>query len=339
MPDKENKAKKREAKPENGLRIRLFDADRTDRTVPFEEAIASKASTRQLLWIDIEGDLKRERRRALVDRFDLDESTDRALETPGKRPHVQLHGQHFQLRVAAEPDAEHPERAGWLDIVAGPNVVITRHSERLELLESLHERLAEDTKVGQLDSAEFAASVLDAVVTSYLAAIDAIEDDLDEFDAKALGGDHPADRLTRLVAIRRRIGRLRRLLAGHREQYGALGRRDFAGGTAPDDREAFQTVAARYESALASVESAREAMLGSFDVLMTRTTQRTNDVMRLLALVTVMAVPATVTAGFLGMNLIVPLPDDDPAAFWIVVAIVVALELGLLAVARWRRWI
>jgi len=38
-------------------RVRRFDADRTDEGLSFEEAIASKPSGRQLLWIDIAGEL------------------------------------------------------------------------------------------------------------------------------------------------------------------------------------------------------------------------------------------------------------------------------------------
>ena len=76
------------------------------------------------------------------------------------------------------------------------------------------------------------------------------------------------------------------------------------------------TVSSRFDAALAAAESGRDMVVSSFDVLMTRTAQRTNDVMRALTLFTVLGLPATITAGFLGMNVVVPVSKDDPASFW-----------------------
>jgi Mg2+ and Co2+ transporter CorA len=101
----------------------------------------------------------------------------------------------------------------------------------------------------------------------------------------------------------------------------------------------FGAVTSRFEGAILSLESTRDVVLGSFDILMTRTAQRTNDVMRVLTVATVMALPATITAGFLGMNVIVPVPNDDPAAFWLIVGVVVVFEIVVAAIARWRHWI
>ena len=339
MAKKASRADDPAADAENGVRIRLFDADRRDRSLSFDDAMAHKVSARQLMWIDVEGSLTDERRERLVERFDLVRTTDRALSKPNGRPSVKLHGRHFVLHLAAELDPDDPRQVGWLDIVAGPNVVITQHERQVGALGSMDRRIAEDATVGVADSAEFVAALGEAILTGYLAAIDRIEDELDDFDAKALLRRQPNDLFGRLVEIRRRIARLRRLLASHRELFGALGSPDFARGIDSEDPQVFFPLAGRFEAVLASLESTREAVLGSFDILMTRTGQRTNDIMRVLTVATVLAIPATVTAGFLGMNLIVPLPNDDPGAFWVVMGGIVVIELALLAIARWRGWI
>lgn len=322
-----------------GVRARLFDADRTDRELTFEKALASKVSARQLLWIDLDGETDAEELRRLAEHFDLDMETAHALASPTARPDVQLHGRHFHLRVAAEPDPMRPADAEWLDIVAAPNVVITRHARPLEFLAATNERIAADASIGELDSAEFVASMLDAIVTTYHAAIDGLEDELDDVDSQALARPRMPDLFARVVAIRRRVGRLRRLLAAHRELFAALGRPDFGRGVESADPDVFLAVAARFEGALQSLESTRDVVLGSFDILMTRTAQRTNDVVRVLTVATVMALPATITAGFLGMNVIVPVPDDDPTSFWLIVGVIVLFEVALVAIAKWRRWI
>jgi len=323
---------------EDGLRARLFDSDRTDRLLGFEDALKSRLSSRQLLWIDVQGDLDEAHLRALADRFELEPDTTEALGDWAGGPNVELHGRHFRLRIAAEPDPKRPT-APWLDIIAAPNLVISRHAEPLRFLEALNERIAADATIGELDSAEFVAGMLDAAVTTYLAAVDGIEDEIDEHDARSLAQPRSRDGIPQLVEIRRRIGRLRRLFAAHRELFASLGRPDFASGIKSADPEVFLPVVSRFDAALLSADSTRETVLSSFDVLLTRTAQRTNDVMRVLTMATVLALPATVTAGFLGMNLIVPLPKDDPNAFWVVMAAVLTFEVVVLGLARWRGWI
>src|SRR6185503_10188896 len=137
----------------------------------------------------------------------------------------------------------------------------------------------------------------------------------------------------------RRVGRLRRLLAAHREVFATLVRPDFARGIESDDPEVFLPVSSRFDAALAAAESSRELVVSSFDVLMTRTAQRTNEVMRALTLITVLGLPATITAGFLGMNVIVPVSKDDPTSFWLIAGVVILFEVVLVVIARMRRWI
>lgn len=324
---------------EKGLRIRVFDADRTDKVLSLEEALKARVSGRQILWIDVEGELESKSLKVMVERFGFDEETERVLGLPSSKPHIQLHGKHFHLCVAAEPDAERPQDIRWLDIVAGPNVVVTVHAEPLEFVEATDERIAADATIGELDSAQFVASVLESIVTSYHASIDRLEDELDVIDAKALSKQAPAELFDVLVAIRQRVGRLRRLFAAHRVVFSAIGGPDFARGISSDDTQVFVPVSGRFDGVLVSIESTREVVLGSFEILMTRTAQRTNDVMKVLTVATVMFLPATVTAGFLGMNVIVPVSEEDPASFWIILGFVLVFEVAVVVIARWRGWL
>jgi magnesium transporter len=336
----EKSADSPESSKDERIRARLFDADRTDRLLEFDEALKARASTHQLLWIDIAGELEREEHQALAARLELEPDTAATLTADRHAPSLELHGRHYHLRVAAEPDPKHPEDPTWLDLIGGPHLVISRHPAPLNFLDALNERIKADATLGELDSAEFVASVLDGVVTTYHLAIDRIEDEIDAHDARTLGRPQwNGDSIGRLVEIRRRVARLRRLLAAHREVFASLGRPSVVRAVSPENPEVFLSVSARFDAALVAAESSRELVVSSFDVLMTRTAQRTNDVMRALTLITVLGLPATITAGFLGMNVIVPVSKDDPASFWLIAGVVILLELFLIGLARLRHWI
>lgn len=232
-----------------------------------------------------------------------------------------------------------PGQTPWLEIVAGRNVVISRHLVPLQLLSDFDDRIEADATLGELSSATFVASLLDAVITSYHHAVDAIEDEVDALDAKSLKDDR-RDPLPELVALRRRIARLRRLLTDHRSLFASLASPDIAAFSGdPDGAAALRAVTARFEGAIAAVEDSREVLLGSFDVYMTRTAQRTNEVMKVLALATVLLLPGSLVAGLLGMNVTIPLSKDDPTSFWIVAIGVAAFAIAIVVVARARRWL
>ncbi len=321
-----------------GFRIRLFDADRTDRELTLEEALDTELSERQLLWVDATAPMNEGAAGALAERLDLAPATRSDLQASVSQPAIALHGSYFTLSVATIDATEDREEVRWIQIVACRNAVVTSHAEPIAFLDDMNTRIESDTLVGLIDAASFVAALLDAAVTSYLIAADAIEDAVDRLDASSLRPDVKTDLLGDLVELRRRITRLRRRLASHRELFASLGRADFAVIAEGDVAAPFAAVAEHFERAIAAVENGRDHLLGSFDVYMTRTAQRTNEIVKVLTIVSVFLLPSTVIAGLMGMNLKAPYSNDDPRMFWLVVALIVVVAIGTFLVLRLRRW-
>ena len=82
----------------------------------------------------------------------------------------------------------------------------------------------------------------------------------------------------------------------------------------------------------------KESTLGTFNLLVARISQRTTDVMKVLTLVTVILLPATLLAGVMGMNFQVGL-FDRAWIFWLVIAAMIGIAVLVLAIARDRHWI
>jgi Mg2+ and Co2+ transporter CorA len=318
--------------------IRLFDADRSDRELDIDEALDKRLGDRQLLWIDVEGHADPDTARAIAERLDLQPMTRGLLARAPRGAHIALHGDYLHVCIATQADHDPSEKPHWLDVVAKGDVVLTRHDDALPMLRDLDERIQADATIGELDAAAFAATTVDAAVTGYFKAVDAIEEAVDHLDAIALAGDPDHDVLADLVDVRRRISRLRRVLSGQREVFAAFATPDFRAAVG-DDAEAFGSIASRFDAAMQSVENSRDLLLGSFEVFMTRTAQRTNDTMKVLALATVLLLPGSLIAGLLGMNVIVPLDKDSPGSFWLVLVSIAVLAGVVLLVARLRRWI
>ena len=83
---------------------------------------------------------------------------------------------------------------------------------------------------------------------------------------------------------------------------------------------------------------AREAIVGSFDVLIARTGHRTNDIMKVLTLASVILLPGALLAGVMGMNFKVGL-FDVPWLFYLVLAVIVLIAPLTVGFAKLRHWI
>jgi magnesium transporter len=182
----------------------------------------------------------------------------------------------------------------------------------------------------------FAAGILDSILTAYFRQIESIEREIDRLDDIAVRRRADGSFLTAVLVIRRRIALLRRALAPNREALVPLERPDF--GLRSDLGVLWPGLVQRLERAIDGVENARELLVGSFDLYLGQASQRTNDVMKTLTIISAVALPAIVLAGVMGMNF-KPAFFDEPANFFVVVGAMVALSILILAVARWRAWI
>jgi Mg2+ and Co2+ transporter CorA len=324
----------------NGTRARLFDADQPDRRIQLDDALGLDLTDRQLLWIDVEGAVPDEVGTALGERLGLQRRTLAALGRPQGRPLVALHREYLHVRVAADPSDEEPGDTGWLDVIAGPNTILTRHDRPLPFLDDVDDRIERDATAGMLSSVAFFTTIIDGAITSYHAAVDAIEEDVDRLDAVLLRGYARDDLLRELVRLRRRIAHLRRLLADHRSVFTGLASPEIGGVLdEPEAAAMLQGLGSRFDGAMGAVDDSRDSLLGSFDIYMSRTAQRTNEIMKVLTIVTVLLLPGSVIAGLMGMNVEVPLVKDDPMSFWMVVIALATLAALVLVLARIRRWI
>ena len=303
-------------------------------------AFETKPTDRQVLWIDLTGDVERADAARLAPLLNLQPRTLRALARPADEPSVAVHRNYLHVRVAADPSDSDDRPSAWLDVVAGDNVVITHHDRPVSFLDDVDARIERDATAGSLSAAAFFTILVDGAIASYHVAVDGIEEDVDRLDAASLRGDATKGALRDLMRCRRRIAHLRRLLADHRPVFTALGSPELKSIIEdPDEAVLVANLAGRFDSALSAVEESREALLGSFDVYMSQTTQRTNEVMKVLTLATVLLLPGSMIAGLMGMNVIVPLNQDDPMSFWIVIGAIALLAISIVAVARARRWL
>jgi magnesium transporter len=298
-----------------------------------------KLGDRQLLWIDLEG-----RRRADLDRIAAIVGlapglVGRLIEAP-ERADLTAYPDHIHLiLMAVEPasgdDAEQLVRRP-IDVIAGRNWVVTVHDGHVRAFTRFDATTEGETTLGALDAGAFLAAITDEVLADYLEVVESMEREIDALDESALRHPRGSDVLVGIVGLRRRIGFIRRSLAPHRIAFAALARPEME--LHDELGKPWPGLTDRLERALEAVENLRDLLLGTFDIHMGRSAQDTNDVMKVLTLLSAVLLPAVVLAGVMGMNFQPPF-FSNPDNFWVVIGAMVALAVVILLVVRRRGWL
>jgi Mg2+ and Co2+ transporter CorA len=297
----------------------------------------------QVIWLDLI-DASEDEVAEVLDTLELGDAGRLRLGDPEGKPGIEQHEGHLRVTVVAVSDAElNPARERIVvDCFLGSNWVLTAHSAGLAVLDDFQAVAEGEGELGLLDAPSFLSTLLEWVVTSYLHAFDEIEETLDEFDVKALAqpSTNPDEQIRMLGDARRRVGRLRRTLAPHREVFTALSHSHFDPLSSEASAERFAALAARVDAALASARDARDGIANSFDVLIVRTEHRTNEIMKVLTLASILLLPGALLAGVAGMNVNFNAQVFvHSSLFWLVVITIVLIALATLAFARLRQWI
>ena len=325
--------------PRPAIRARLFDADRTDEEIePSEQAVKS-IGKRQLLWIDALVAKDATEHHELLRLAPFDEAVIERMWASAPGPRLSVHGDYFLARLVFLRQEDGRDENVLLDLAVGKNVVLTAHNEPVEFLAEIDERIREDTTLGEIDSTDFATVLMDGLITSYLELTDTILAAVDELDEEALKPTGRRNLLEDLVALRHRIAAIRRSLVAHRPVIAGMAGADFDVITEAQAGPRLEALTERFDNAISSIDTAREALIGTFDIHMSRTAQRTNDVMKTLTIVSVLLLPTGVIAGFMGMNIKAPYGTDDPTIFWVVLGIIVLIAAATLIALRIRRWL
>jgi magnesium transporter len=317
------------------LRARLYDARGADRDVELASEKVGRIDDRHLLWIDID-DRSDDDLALLASSLELESRLVRQLQVDGRRARLLRVPDRILVTLGALEEDEGKVGRRELDVLVGRNLVVTVHDGRLTAIEDFEDQLQDENGLGALDAGAFMTGLVDAVLSAYFNEIDRIERDIEALDQAALRFWGSSDFLSSVVALRHRIAIVRRALTPNREALSPIVRPDFE--VHEDLVRAWPGTIDRLERAIDGVDKARDLLVGSFDIYLGRSAQRSNDVMKTLTLVSAVALPAIVLAGVMGMNFKLPF-FEDPGNFWLVIGAMFAFAVGILAGARWRGWL
>ena len=341
-----------------GVRAFYYDAHGRDRELPLEEVDPKQLGDDKLLWIDV-AEARDETLAHLQKVLDVPAETLRAPNPTG-RPQLQNHGSFYQFAVDSAPGhhelAENGSDRGSaapqtneqngaepgsvrIMFIVAERWIVTIHQNEIPSFERFRDQGKAETLIGLLTGQMLAASLLDWHLGDYFDEVSRIESAVDKLDERVLRETSSKSLLGTMVALRRRVSRLRALLVAQREVFYGLSRPDFSLVTDSGAAPFYDALVQRFERAVDEVERSRNVVVGSFDLFTSRTSQQTNDLVKVLTFLTAIVGFCAAIAGLMGMNFKLAFFDTGMTGFSIVTGALIVTAAVAVAYARYREWI
>jgi len=228
-------------------------------------------------------------------------------------------------------------RTTELDIFLTPQFVLTFHYQPLRTTTHRRHRLNENDIPADRRPALLLYQILDALVHNYGPALEDFEKRISNIEEEIIARSDPHV-LDSIFRFKKEVLNLKRILGPQREVINRLSRGEFK--LIPTELRAYYRDVYDEISRYAELaENHRDLIMMALDAYLSATSNRLNEVMRALTLISTIFLPLTFLTGLWGMNFSsIPIASNS-LGFYIIVAASVLIGVGMFVFFKYKKWI
>ena len=253
----------------------------------------------------------------------------------------------FLVSRMTEFTAELTVHDDQLSIFTGPNYVLTFQDDYDDCLEVLRTRIkANFSQLRRKPIGYLAYALTDVVLDHYYPTMAAIGDYIEELEERIFDTQHERRLLNRILRIKKDVVRFRRLVYPERDKMSEILR--LPDEVVPEELKAYYRDA--YDHAIQALdlaESYRDNISSLADLFLSDQSNRMNEVMKVLTIISSIFIPLSFVVGLYGMNFqhedahghVLPLNMPELYSYWgypILLGVLVLIVAGQL-LYFWRR--
>lgn len=289
-------------------------------------------------WLDITGAYSPQLLSKVGEIFGLHPLALEDVLNSGQRPKVDFHEKHVFIVLSLPYWSNACIKVEQVSLFVGEHYVISFCSGTGEALEPVRQRLRQH--IGRLRSRSIAYLVytlVDVVIDSAFPLLETVGEQIEVLEDQILSRANQKD-LNTLHDLKRELLLLRRHLWPQREVVSRLLQHD--GELINENlRPYFSDCYDHAVQIIDLIETYREMLGGMLDIYLSSLSNRMNDIMRILTIISTIFIPLTFLVGVYGMNF-----SNMPELHWhygyfILWGVMLSIAVGLLILFRWKKWL
>ncbi len=250
------------------------------------------------------------------------------VEAYGDLLYVVLHGINFHA-------SEHAFDTHDTDFFVTSQFLVTVHDGKRRSIAHVAELCGRSGHILAEGPTALMHRIMDTMVGHYHPEVDELETWLDDLERQVLESPHQG-LMSEILAVKRDITNLRRIVVPQRDVLGRLSRREFD----LIGQEAAYRFRDVYDQLVRLADDAiilQDRITGMLDAHLASISIQLAQTSKLIAVVATLFGPLTVVTGLYGMNVPLPhLPGGDGAQFWWVIGLMATASVAMFA--GFRRW-
>ena len=318
-----------------------YDGDSYDeRQVPRIQDVFGARGNGKVHWIDLDGLGDLEALNQLAAHFHLHPlAIEDVLHAP-QRPKIEEYQDHFFIvtQIPAWND-RHEVIFEQASLFLGADFLITlQENPRTDIFSSVRARLRSGRGFARTRGHDYLAyAILDSVVDQFFPILETLGETIETLEDELL--EHPSrESLIQLHEIKRTLLRIRRNVWPLRDLFNTLVR-DESSLIGHDTKLFLRDCYDHTVRLMDVIESYRDLTASMMDIYLSSVGMRTNEVMRVLTVVSTIFIPLTFIVGVYGMNFEAIPGLKSPYGFPVCVGGMVLLAIGMLGIFRHKKWI
>lgn len=306
-----------------------------------DEARAAAQDPEAVLWVDFDG-RSAESDAILGQVFGFHPLAIEDVYKEGHNPKVEDYGRYLYIVVQALVRDQ-----GWdladlhtieVDLFVGKNFVVTHHAGPLPSIEAVRAPTLAAGKNHMARGATFLThAILDAIVDRFAPLAARFEQEIDALEVRVLKGTDESV-LARILELIRSLHHLRRVAIRQRDLLERLARAEFDE-IPPEAKPFFRDVHEHFKDFTEALEIMRDDLKSLFNAFVSLASQRMNEVMKVLTIISTIMLPLTFIAGIYGMNFRNMPELEWQHGYYYTLAVMGAVGVGMLAYFKRRRWL
>ncbi len=283
-------------------------AERVEEGFAAEQLPELIADATNVVWVDFLGETEKENKVAtsvMLDVFHFHPLTVEDCFETRNSPKVEAFPDYFYLIVHGIKPGE-TNAANFvtkeLDVFLGKNYVVTYHAERFKSIKEVKQQIRASTFVCGRGAAYLLHQILDHLVDLYMPVVEDFDTSINDLEERVFlmksGGNVI---LEEIMDLRRSVARLKRISSRQLEVLYRISHGEFPqipANVLPFYRDVHDHLQRISDLA----ENYRDLIAGLMDIHFSVVANRTNDVMKILAVFSSIILPLTLISGIYGMN-------------------------------------
>lgn len=256
-----------------------------------------------VLWVNVDGANQEEVLKSLGQCFGLHPLVLEDISDTRQRPKIEDHESYLYviLKMMSYDPTTNKIIIEQTSMVIGENFVLSFGEREGDVFDVVRERLRQGTgRIRKMGADYLAYNLLDAIIDNYFIVLEALGDEIEAVEEELLRKPHTRV-LGQIHILKREMMFMHKAIWPLREVIGVLSRGESAlvkQGTLAYLRNVYDNTV----QAMDTTEIYRDMLSGMLDVYLSSTSNRMNEIMKVLTIISTIFIPLTFIAGVYGMN-------------------------------------